>query len=54
MDPKSIQSEISKDKVRSSTLKKRSKFLKEWRDRYFVLKSNFLFIFMDDSMNELN
>ena len=45
MDPKSIELEISKNLIREGELKKRSKFLKEWRSRWVVLTSNFLFTF---------
>lgn len=52
MDQKSIESDIKNYKVREGPIYKRSKFLKEWRDRWLVITHNFLYTFTSKKMDE--
>lgn len=45
MDNSLVDSEIRANKIKEGVLDKRSKFLKEWRDRWVVLTQNYLFTF---------
>jgi hypothetical protein len=45
MDLKQIENEIKNYKLREAYLEKRSKFLKEWRERWVVVTHNFVFTF---------
>jgi hypothetical protein len=45
MDNSLVDSEIRANKIKEGILDKRSKFLKEWRDRWVVLTQNYVFTF---------
>lgn len=49
MDPKHLEHELKNYKLREATLGKRSKFLKEWRDRWVIVTQNYLFTFKSQS-----
>ena len=40
-----MEHELKNNKLREATLEKRSKFLKEWRERWVVVTQNFIFTF---------
>ena len=50
MDIKAIEADIKNHKIRGGYLYKRSKFLKEWRMRWVVLTTNFMYTFTDEKM----
>jgi hypothetical protein len=52
MDPKHLEHELKNYKLREAPLEKRSKFFKEWRERWVVITQNYLFTFK--SATELN
>ena len=53
MDHKSVEADIKNYKIREGQLYKRSKFRKEWRERWVVLTSNFLYTFTSRKMDEV-
>lgn len=53
MDIKAIETDIRNYKIRGGFLYKRSKFLKEWRMRWVVLTTNFMYTFTDEKMTEV-
>lgn len=45
MDARAIEAEIKNNFIKQDKIQKRSKFLKEWRERWVVLTANYLFTF---------
>ena len=45
MDSKAIEREVLNNLIKEGVMEKRSKFLKEWRERWVVLTVNYLFTF---------
>lgn len=50
MDIKTVLADIKNNKIREGVLYKRSKFLKEWRERWIVLTTNFMYTFTNKKM----
>lgn len=53
MDKKAIDTDIKNYKVRQGPLYKRSKFLKEWRERWIVLTNNYMYTFTNKNCDEM-
>lgn len=45
MDSRAIEYEVRNNLVKEGCVEKKSKFLKEWRERWLVLTVNYLFTF---------
>ena len=45
MDNRAIQNEVISNLIKEGVMEKKSKFLKEWRERWVVLTVNYLFTF---------
>ena len=52
MDKKSIESDIKNYKIREGYLFKRSKFLKDWRKRWVVLTTNYIYTFTSNKLED--
>ena len=53
MDKEKVDQELSTNKIREGPLLKRSKFLKEWRERWVVLTMNYLITFTNKTYKEM-
>lgn len=53
MDRDKIDKELQTSKVREGMLLKRSKFLKEWRERWVVLTVNYMITFTNSKCEEI-
>lgn len=54
MSLKAAHADIKANLIRQGHIYKRSKFLKEWRLRWIVITTNFLYVFTDDKMEEIS
>ena len=54
MDPKVIENELRSHKIREGPIYKRSKFLQEWQERWMVLTMNYILIFSNRNLKEMN
>ena len=53
MDKKKIESDIKNYKIREGWLFKRSRFLKDWRKRWVVLTTNYIYTFTANNYDEV-
>jgi hypothetical protein len=53
MDRDTIEKELQKSKIREGPLLKRSRFLKEWRERWVVLTFNYILTFTNKTYKEV-
>lgn len=53
MNPSFVEKELTTALIREGLLYKRSKFLKEWEQRWVILTKNYIFIYQDKSRKVL-
>lgn len=53
MNPSFVEKELTTSLIREGLLYKRSKFLKEWEERWVILTKNYIFIYQDKTRKVL-